>query len=124
MQIYVNHLFDMADLTGSANAALRQAEIDAMTNSGRTRAQVLLRVIDIQELKDREYKPAFVLMQYFGYSRRDPDQGGYDFWLNILNNNLPSDASGYRSMVCAFVTSGEYQLRFGSQITHTDHECQ
>ena len=63
-------------------------------------------------------------MQYFGYLRRDPDQGGYDFWLNILNNNLPSDPSGYRAMVCAFVTSGEYQLRFGSQITHTNQECQ
>ena len=38
-------------------------------------------------------------MQYFGYLRRDPDQGGYDFWLGIVNN--PS-ASNYRSMVCGF----------------------
>jgi hypothetical protein len=120
---FVTKLFSKADLTGSANDALRQAEIDAMTNSGRTRAQVLLNVIEIQAFKDREYKPAFVLMQYFGYLRRDPDQGGYDFWLNILNNHLSNDSAGYRAMVCAFVTSGEYQLRFGNQITHTDHDC-
>jgi hypothetical protein len=117
---FVIHLFDKANLT---NAAQRQAEIDAMTNNGRTRAQVLLDVIEIQEFKDREYKPSFVLMQYFGYLRRDPDQGGYDFWLNILNNRLPNDASGYRSMVCAFITSSEYQLRFGSQITRTNQDC-
>jgi uncharacterized repeat protein (TIGR01451 family) len=120
---FVNHLFDKTSLTGSVNLPRRQSEIDAMTNNGRTRAQVLLDVIEIQEFKDREYKPSFVLMQYFGYLRRDPDQGGYDFWLNILNNRLPNDASGYRSMVCAFITSGEYQLRFGSAITRTNQDC-
>jgi len=122
--IFVNHLFDMANLTGSGNATLRQTEIDAMTNSGRTRAQVLLDVIEIQEFKNREYKPAFVLMQYFGYLRRDPDQGGYDFWLNILNDRLPNDSSGYRAMVCAFLTSTEYQARFGTAITHSNQDCQ
>lgn len=120
---FVNHLFDQANLTGPANSTLRQAEIDALTNNGRTRAQVLLNVIEIPEFKDREYKPSFVLMQYFGYLRRDPDQGGYDFWLNILNNRLPNDQSGYRGMVCAFLTAAEYQLRFGSAITHTNQDC-
>jgi len=50
---------------------------------------VLLDLIEIQQFKDAEYNPAFVLMQYFGYLRRGPDQGGYDFWLNILNNSQP-----------------------------------
>jgi hypothetical protein len=120
---FVNTLFNNANLTGAANAALRQAAIDAMNNSGKTRAQVLLDVIEIQEFKDREYKPAFVLMQYFGYLHRDPDQGGYDFWLNILQNRLPDDASGYRGMVCAFLTSTEYQLRFGTAITRSNQDC-
>jgi len=120
---FVDHLFDKASLTGAANALLRQQEIDAMSNNGRTRAQVLLDVIEIQEFKDREYKPSFVLMQYFGYLRRDPDQLGYDFWLNILNNRLPNDPSGYRAMVCAFLTSTEYQFRFGTTITRSNQDC-
>ena len=91
--------------------------------NAKTRAQVLLDVIEVRDFKDREYKPAFVLMQYFGYLRRDPDQAGYDFWLNILNNKLPSDASGYRAMVCAFITSAEYQLRFGTSFTRTNQDC-
>ena len=81
-------------------------------------------LVEIGEFKTREYNPSFVLMQYFGYLRSDPEQPGYDFWLDVLNNKLSNDSSGYRAMVCAFVTSGEYQLRFGSLITHTDHDCQ
>ncbi len=62
-------------------------------------------------------------MEYFGYLRRDPDQGGYDFWLNVLSNKLPNDPSGYRAMVCAFITSAEYQMRFGTSITRTNRDC-
>ncbi len=94
-----------------------------MTTSGKTRAQVLLAVIEISEFKTREYNPSFVLMEYFGYLRRDPDQGGYDFWLNVLSNKLPNDPSGYRAMVCAFITSAEYQMRFGTSITRTNRDC-
>jgi hypothetical protein len=94
-----------------------------MTNNGKARAQVLLDVIEINEFKTREYNPAFVSMEYFGYMRRVPDQGGYDFLLNVLNNKLPNDPSGYRAMVCAFITSAEYQLRFGASITRTNRDC-
>jgi hypothetical protein len=59
-------------------------------------------------------------MQYFGYLRRDPDPGGYDFWLNILNNREPNN---YRSMVCAFLTSGEMQDRFSTLRTRSNAEC-
>jgi hypothetical protein len=114
---FVNKVFDTANLT--PYIAERQAEIDAMTNQGRTRAQVLLNVIDIQAFKDREYNPSFVLMQYFGYLRRDPDQGGYDFWLGILNAQ-PANARG---MVCAFITSTEYQERFSSISTRNNSLC-
>jgi hypothetical protein len=30
---------------------------------------------------------------------------------------------GYRSMVCAFITSSEYQLRFGSTVTRNNADC-
>jgi hypothetical protein len=59
-------------------------------------------------------------MQYFGYLRRDPDPAGYGFWLNVLNNSEPNN---YRSMVCAFITSAEYQRRFGPTVTRTSAEC-
>jgi Domain of unknown function (DUF4214) len=59
-------------------------------------------------------------MQYFGYLRRDPELGGYNFWLDVLNNRVPGN---YRSMICAFLTSAEYQHRFSSVITRTNADC-
>ena len=53
---------------------------------------------------------AFVMMQYFGYLRRDPDESGYQFWLNKLskfNGNFER-----AEMVKAFIVSGEYRNRF------------
>jgi hypothetical protein len=50
------------------------------------------------------------MMEYFGYLRRDPDESGYEFWLNKLNEfggNLER-----AEMVKAFITSAEYQRRF------------
>ena len=116
--IFVNKLFDTANLLGYN--AERDQQIRAMTDNGKTRAQVLRDTIEIQGFKDREYNPAFVLMQYFGYLKRNPDEGGYDFWLNVLNNEAPNN---YRAMVCSFLTSAEYQDRFGSTRTHSNAEC-
>ena len=115
---FVNQLFDTAQLT--PYLAEREQETRAMMDNGKARAQVLRTVIEIQAFRDREYNPAFVLMQYFGYLRRNPDPGGYDFWLNVLNDRVPGN---YHAMVCAFLTSAEYQLRFGTAVTRTNHDC-
>ena len=130
----VNKLFDSAGLTGSRFDAQRQQEIQAM-NAGRSRALVLRDVIEIPDFKNipdpndpryselkqtSQYNPAFVLMQYFGYFHRNVDQNGYDFWLDVVNNRQPNN---YRGMVCSFITSTEYQLRFGSQITRSNADC-
>lgn len=48
------------------------------------------------------------------------DQGGYDFWLDILNNREPNN---YRDMICSFITSREYQERFGSVVTRSNADC-
>jgi len=114
---FVNKLFDTAGLISFGTE--RQQQIDAM-NAGKTRAQVVRDVVEIQVFKDREFNPSFVLMQYFGYLRRDPDPGGYTFWLDVLNNR---HRNNYRGMVCAFITSREYQERFSSVVTRTDAEC-
>jgi hypothetical protein len=62
-------------------------------------------------------------MQYFGYLHREPETGGFLFWLDVLNNKLPNDTTGYRAMVCAFITSAEYQDRFSAIHLHTNQEC-
>jgi Carboxypeptidase regulatory-like domain/Domain of unknown function (DUF4214) len=74
--------------------------------------------IEAASFVQAENNKSFVLMEYFGYLRRNPDTGGYDFWLNVLNNN-----GNYRGMVCSFLTSAEYQHRFGATVTHTNSEC-
>src|SRR2546425_399321 len=114
---FVNKLFDTAALV--PYTAQRQQLIGDMQN-GKSRAQVLRDVIEIADFKSREYNPSFVLMQYFGYLHRDPDQGGYDFWLNVLNNREPNN---YRGMVCAFITSREYQERFGLLLRRSNADC-
>lgn len=114
---FVNLLFDTAGL--APYTAERQQQIDAMTNNGKTRAEVLRDVIEINAFKTREYNPAFVLMQYYGYLRRNPDQGGYDFWLDILTRQ----PDNFRGMVCSFLTSTEYQRRFGTAVTRSNQDC-
>lgn len=53
---------------------------------------------------------AFVMMEYFGYLRRDPDESGYQFWLNKLNEFNGNFEQA--EMVKAFIGSGEYRARF------------
>jgi hypothetical protein len=115
---FVNKLFDTAGLV--PYTAERQQQIDAMNLAGKTRAQVLRDVIETAEFINREYNPAFVRMQYFGYLQRNPDPGGEAFWLDVVNNRV---ANNYRAMVCAFLTSNEYQQRFGLNITRTNADC-
>jgi len=115
---FVNKLYDMAGLTGYVTE--REQHITALTDGVKTRAQVVRDTIEIQEFKTREYNPSFVLMQYFGYLKRNPEPEGYDFWLNVLNNDAPNN---YRGMVCAFLTSAEYQDRFGLTRAHSNADC-
>jgi hypothetical protein len=76
--------------------------------------------VDDAAFTQAEYNRAFVLTQYFGYLRRDPDQGGFRFWLDVLNNRVPGN---YRAMVCVFLSSREYQERFSSVVTRSDAYC-
>ena len=114
---FVNKLFDTAGLAPFTTERQRLAND---MRDGKTRAQVLRELIEIGDFKAREYNPSFVLMQYFGYLRREPDQGGYDFWLNVVNDRAPNN---YRAMVCAFITSREYQERFGLLLRRTNTDC-
>jgi hypothetical protein len=83
----------------------------------RLRADVLRRVAEDQDLQQRELNKAFVLMQYFGYLRRNPDDppdadfSGWQFWLDKLNQFGGNFAQA--QMVQAFIESIEYRQRFG-----------
>jgi hypothetical protein len=99
-------------------SAARDALLQDFDSGGR--ALAVRRLVEANAFVQAEYNKAFVLMEYFGYLRRDPEPAGYDFWLNVLNNREPGN---YRGMVCSFITSTEYQQRFSSVVTHSNAEC-
>ncbi len=84
-----------------------------------SRALVVRQLVDADMFATAVSNQQFVAMQYFGYLRRSPDETGFNFWLNVLNNN----PNNYRGMVCSFITSTEYQRRFGSLVTQSNSDC-
>jgi subtilisin family serine protease len=73
-----------------------------------TRAQVLRAIADSDQVQAIEFNSAFVAVQYYGYLRRTPEQGGYQNNLSALERGVSP-----REMVNAFLNSAEYRLRFG-----------
>jgi hypothetical protein len=105
-------------------AELAQLEIDHLTGKA-NRARVARQIAEHPNLVNSEFNRAFILMQFLGYLRRNPndapdkDYTGYDFWLSKLNNfTQPGDDVLVRvqkaEMVRAFIVSGEYRGRFGT----------
>ena len=78
--------------------------------NGSTRATVLGRLAENETFSRSEFNRAFVLMEYFGYLRRDPDTSGFIFWLNKLNQFDGNYQNA--DMVKAFLSSQEYRQRF------------
>ena len=95
----------------------RDQLVSELSSGAKTRAQVLKAVAEDSDLVKGESNRAFVLMQFFGYLRRNPndpqdtDYTGYDFWLNKLNQFNGNFVNA--EMVKAFITSIEYRQRFG-----------
>ncbi len=110
-------------LNTNTDGALSQDERATLTNklsAGQiTRAQALRTVAEDADFARNEFNRAFVLMQYFGYLKRNPNEGrdtdfsGYKFWLGKLNefggNYIAAE------MVKAFINSSEYRGRFGNK---------
>lgn len=107
-------------LNTNAGNPLSQAERDQLvselTMGTKTRAQVLRAVAEDPDLAAAEKNKAFVLMQYFGYLRRNANEGndsdytGYDFWLQKLDNHGGDFHAA--EMVKSFIVSPEYLGRF------------
>ena len=119
---FVDTLFANAGVTPSTadrTAALNEFGGAANTVDTAARGRALRRVAENSILKQQETNRAFVLMQYFGYLRRNPNDppeaalnfGGYNFWLGKLNQFNGNFVNA--EMVKAFITSGEYRGRFG-----------
>ena len=97
------------------------AQFQGAPTSGDTpaRIRVLRSIVDNKQFIQQQFNPAFVSMQYFGYMRRNPDAtpdvnfDGWQFWLDKLNQFNGDFISA--DMVKAFISSGEYRARFGSQ---------
>jgi hypothetical protein len=107
-------------LNTNAGNPLSPSELTTLSNEHtagtKTRAQVLRQIAEHPNLVAAEFNKAFVLMQFYGYLRRDPDSGpdpdflGYEFWLNKLNQFNGNFITA--EMVKAFIASAEYKNRF------------
>jgi hypothetical protein len=102
---YVDALLTTA---GLPNHPSRAGWVAGLINGSLTRAQVLRQLAESGELSNKYNVEAFVVMQYFGYLRRNPDKFYLD-WIAIMNQ----DRANYRNMVNGFMNSQEYRARFG-----------
>ena len=118
---FVNQLNAKAGAPLSINevsAAVAEFAGAATSEDLGARARVLRMVADSQTFTQRELNSAFVLMQYFGYMQRNPDDppdddlDGYNFWLT----KLEEFGGDFRraEMVKSFLVSTEYRARFGA----------
>jgi hypothetical protein len=117
---FVDRLFTNAGITptaGERQAAINQFGSATNTSDVAARGRALRDVAENSILQQQEFNRAFVLMQFFGYLRRNPndpqdtDYTGYEFWLNKLNQFNGNFVSA--EMVKAFINSVEYRQRFG-----------
>ena len=119
---FVDMLYLNTGVTPSA--AERTSVINEFGGAGNTvdlaaRGRALRRVAENSTFTQQETNRAFVLMQYFGYLRRNPNDApeqnlnfdGYNFWLAKLNQFNGNFVNA--EMVKAFLVSGEYRQRFG-----------
>jgi hypothetical protein len=105
---YVDKLYANAGVAPQSSE--RDEIVRGLDGGSLTRGAALRRVAENAELTRKEFNAAFVLMQYFGYLRRDPDEPGFNFWLSKLEQ-FGGDFQK-AEMVKAFINSEEYRQRF------------
>jgi Tol biopolymer transport system component len=117
---FVDQLFLNAGITPKdieRTAAINEFGGAANTGDTAARARALRRIAENSTLAQQEFNRAFVLMQYFGYLRRNPNDSpdsnfdGYYYWLNKLDQFNGNYINA--QMVKAFIDSIEYRQRFG-----------
>jgi hypothetical protein len=115
---FVDALYASAGLTPTSTE--RQDAINAYNAAGggtAGRTAALRKAADSNTVRNAELNTAFVLLQYYGYLRRNPtdppdtSDAGYQFWLSKLNQFGGNYVQA--EMVKAFINSDEYLHRFG-----------
>jgi CSLREA domain-containing protein len=116
---FVDKLFanaGVAPSTADRDAAVNEFAMSTTTGDMAARASALRRVAENAALAQKDFDSALVLMQYFGYLRRDADStpdmnfDGYNFWLTKLNTFKGNYQQA--ELVKAFLSSNEYRGRF------------
>jgi len=104
------------ELTANAGITLepgvRTTFIDKLNTGAETRAQVLLDFVNNHDFVAKEENRSLVLLHYFGYLRRNPDDppdrdlSGFNFWIRELEQSGETSRLGR-----GFMASGEYEHR-------------
>jgi CubicO group peptidase (beta-lactamase class C family) len=93
--------------TAGVTLSKKEELVSDLASNRKTRAQVLRAVVESPEVNRKYFNQAFVVMQYFGYLRRDPDIH-YLEWIETI-----ASTGDYRAMIDGFMNSAEYRRRFG-----------
>jgi glucose/arabinose dehydrogenase len=105
---YVDTLISHTGVTFTSGE--RNALVNSLVNHAATRAQALRQIAEDPRFKALKFNDTFVMMEYFGYLRRDADAAGFQFWLDKLNQFNGNFEQA--EMVKAFIVSTEYRNRF------------
>ncbi|MET0648817.1 MAG: SBBP repeat-containing protein [Pyrinomonadaceae bacterium] len=126
---FADRLFQHAG--AAPTAAERGAVVTAYgVGNAQGRAAALVAALETGSVYNRLYNPGFVLVEYFGFLRRDPDDApdsdmsGYDFWLQKMDSftlageDARLEATAFErikrsEMIRAFIVADEYRKRFG-----------
>ena len=91
----------------------RSELIQKMQSGQFTAGQTLRAFIEQKVVFDAFFFKAFVAMQYFGYLNRDPEDAGYNDWVDVLTNGRGNIQPGdFRHLIFGFVWSAEYREKF------------
>jgi hypothetical protein len=105
---YVDRLLENAGLR--VDPPLRATLTAALGNGQQTRAGVLLQIVNHPAFVEKENDRSLVLLHYFGYLRRNPDDPpdrdltGFEFWIRDLKRSRSPGRLSY-----VFKDSIEYQ---------------
>lgn len=111
---FVDRISENAEL--SLSAAERTAYISDLKNQVSTRAQILLALAKRPDFAKREESRSLVLLHYFGYLHRNPDDrpdkdlSGFNFWVRELETNRDT-----HRLPLAFIASDEYKRQKESE---------
>src|SRR5438128_6324510 len=83
----------MTNRSSTDLSSLRDTMLSDYDTGGRS--LVVRDAVQSNAFAQAEYNKAFVLMEYFGYLRRNPDPDGYNFWLDVLNGDRPVTIAGW-----------------------------